>query len=309
MSSTEFLLVVGLLVFLIVTPLVIAVIVRMVVRDEPEPEDELAADETMAQFDTLGDFWSGMVPHLRELQSRLVKACAAVGIGTAIGFYLVSSPTLLGAPLPVVLIKHFVPPNVELQYIATAEGFVNYMRIALVIGIAIAMPVVVYQVIAFFVPGLLPHEKRIVFTAIPFVTELFLAGLAFGWFFTLPAALQFLLTFGTSEVVQARPSFESFISIVSTLMLWNGLIFEMPALIYLLARLGVVNAKMLGRTRRYAIVIITIAAAIITPTGDPYNLLLLAVPMYFLYELGILLARFVPARGTSGDGTPPPTPA
>jgi sec-independent protein translocase protein TatC len=309
MSSTEFFLVIGLLIFLIVTPLVIALIVRMVVRDEPTPEAEPEAAESMAQFETLGDFWSGMVPHLRELQSRLVKACAAVGIGTAIGFYLVSSPTLLGAPLPIVLIKHFVPPNVELQYIATAEGFVNYMRIALVIGVAIAMPVVIYQLIAFFVPGLLPHEKRIVFTAIPFVTELFLAGLAFGWFFTLPAALDFLLTFGTSDVVKARPSFESFISIVSVLMLWNGLIFEMPALIYLLARLGVVNAKMLGRTRRYAIVIITIAAAIITPTGDPYNLLLLAVPMYFLYELGILLARFVPERGTARDGTPPLTPA
>jgi len=309
MSSTEFFLVVGLLIFLIVTPLIIALIVRLVVRDEPPAEAELEIAESTAQFETLGDFWSGMVPHLRELQSRLVKACAAVGIGTAIGFYLVSSPTLLGAPLPEVLIKHFVPSTVELQYIATAEGFVNYMRIALVIGVAIAMPVVIYQVIAFFVPGLLPHEKRILFTAIPFVSELFLAGLAFGWFFTLPAALQFLLTFGTSDLVKARPSFESFISIVSTLMLWNGLIFEMPALIYLLARLGVVNAKMLGRTRRYAIVIITIAAAIITPTGDPYNLLLLAVPMYFLYELGILLARFVPARGTSGDGTPPLTPA
>src|SRR4029079_2181593 len=108
---------------------------------------------------------------------------------------------------------------------------------------------------------------------------------------------------------KARPSFESFISIVSTLMLWNGLIFEMPALIYLLARLRIVNAKMLGRTRRYAIVIITIAAAIITPTGDPYNLLLLAIPMYLLYELGIVLARLVPARGTAGGGPPPMSPA
>ncbi|MEP7188964.1 MAG: twin-arginine translocase subunit TatC, partial [Roseiflexaceae bacterium] len=160
MSSTEFLLVVGLLVFLIVTPLLIAVIVRFVVRDEPiEAIEPDTTPEPVAQFETLGDFWSGMVPHLRELQSRLVKACAAVGIGTAIGFYLVSSPTLLGAPLPDVLIKHFVPSNVELQYIATAEGFVNYMRIALVIGVAFAMPVVVYQVIAFFVPGLLPNEK------------------------------------------------------------------------------------------------------------------------------------------------------
>jgi len=308
MSTTEFIFAVGMLVFLIGTPLLIALIVRVFVRDEPEVEAE-PESVPISNFESLGDFWAGMVPHLRELQSRLIKAAVAIAIGTAIGFYLVSSPTLLGAPLPIVLIKHFVPSNVELQYIATAEGFVNYMRIALVIGVAIAMPVVVYQLIAFFIPGLLPHEKRIVFTAIPFVTELFLAGLAFGWFFTLPAALNFLLTFGTSDLVKARPSFESFISIVSTLMLWNGLIFEMPALIYLLARLGIVNAKMLGRTRRYAIVIITIAAAIITPTGDPYNLLLLAVPMYFLYELGILLARLVPERGAAGGGPPPMNPA
>ena len=182
------------------------------------------------------------------------------------------------------------------------------MRIALVIGVAIAMPVVVYQIIAFFVPGLLPHEKRVLFTAIPFVSELFLAGLAFGWFFTIPAALNFLFGYGLSSRVQSQPTFESFISTVSTLLLWNGIIFEMPALIYLLARLGIVNAKMLGRTRRYAIVIITIAAAIITPTGDPYNLLLLAVPMYFLYELGILLARFVPERKPAGE-SPPLSPA
>lgn len=312
MSNNEFLLVIGLLVFLIVTPLVIAIIVRFVVRDEPIVEVEPdASAEPVAQFETLGDFWSGMVPHLRELQSRLIRAAVAVLIGTLLGFYIVNSPSLLGAPLPEVLIDHFVPVELvpKLQFIEPAEAFVNYMRIALVIGVAFAMPVVVYQVIAFFVPGLLPNEKRMLFIAIPFVTELFLAGIAFGWFFTIPAALQFLFGFGVTTRVQAQPTFESFIAIVSTLMLWNGLIFELPALIYLLARLGVVNAKMLGRTRRYAIVIITIAAAVITPTGDPYNLMLLAVPMYFLYELGILLARFVPERSRARDGTPPPTPA
>jgi sec-independent protein translocase protein TatC len=309
MSSTEFLLVVGLLIFLIVTPLVIAVIVRMVVRDEPIQEAELEVAEPTAQFETLGDFWSGMVPHLRELQSRLIRAAVAVLIGTIIGFYIVNSPNLLGMRLPEFLIVHFVPDDVGVQFIAPAEAFVSYMRIALVIGVAFAMPVVIYQVIAFFVPGLLPNEKRILFIAIPFVTELFLAGLAFGWFFTIPAALDFLFGFGQSTRITSQPTFESVIKTISTLLLWNGLIFELPALIYLLARLGVVNARQLGQARRYAIVIITITAAIITPTGDPYNLLLLAVPMYFLYELGILLARFVPDRGAARDRTPPPKPA
>lgn len=308
MSSTEFFLVIGLLVFLIATPLVIALIVRLVVKDEL-PEEIEPEPELTTQFETLGDFWSGMVPHLRELQSRLIKAAVGVLIGTIIGFYIVNSPNLLGMRLPEFLVNHFVPADIKVQFIQPAEAFVSYMRIALVIGVAFAMPVVVYQVIAFFVPGLLPHEKRIVFTAIPFVTELFLAGLAFGWFFTIPAALDFLFGFGRSARIDAQPTFESFISTVSTLMLWNGLIFEMPALIYLLARLGIVNAKMLGRTRRYAIVVITIVAAIITPTGDPYNLLLLAVPMYILYELGILLARFVPERKPAGSESPPLSPA
>jgi sec-independent protein translocase protein TatC len=308
MSSTEFFLAIGLMVFLIATPLIIALIVRLVVRDEPienfEPEPESAV-----QFESLGDFWSGMVPHLRELQSRLIKAAVAVLIGTLMGFYIVNSPNLLGMRLPEFLIEHFVPPEVGVQFIAPAEAFVSYMRIALVIGVAFAMPVVIYQVIAFFVPGLLPYEKRILFTAIPFVTELFLAGLAFGWFFTIPAALDFLFGFGQSTRITSQPTFESVIKTISTLLLWNGLIFELPALIYLLARLGVVNARMLGRARRYAIVVITIVAAIITPTGDPYNLLLLAVPMYLLYELGILLARFVPDRKPAASEAPPLSPA
>jgi sec-independent protein translocase protein TatC len=309
MTNTQFFFAIGLLVFLIATPLLVAALTRIFVRDESvaaiAPESE-----PLTQFATLGDFWAGMVPHLRELRDRLIKSVAAVSIGTAIGFWIVSTPTLLGKTLPDILIDHFVPAGVDLQFIGAAEGFVNYMRVALVIGTAGALPVIVYQVVAFFVPGLLPREKRVLYTTLPFVTELFLAGLTFGWFFTIPAAMQFLLTFGSSERVTPRPSFESFIGIVTTLMLWNGLIFELPAIIYLLARLGIVNVKLLTRTRRYAIVIITIAAAIITPTGDPYNLLLLAIPMYLLYELGIFLARFVPARTVSEDsGIRPMDPA
>ena len=306
MTTTQFYLAVGLLIFLIATPLLVMILVRIVVRDQPI--EEAAEPESIEGFESLGDFWAGIAPHLRELRDRLVKALVAVGIGTALGFYIVNSPTLLGDTLPNLLIDHFVPVEIvpKLQFIQPAEAFVNYMRIALVIGIALAMPVVIYQIVAFFIPGLLPHEKRILFTALPFVTELFLAGLAFGWFFTIPAALQFLFGYGLGSRVQSQPTFESFISTVATLLLWNGVIFELPAVIYLLARLGIVNAKMLSRTRRYAIVIITIAAAIITPTGDPWNLMLLAVPMYLLYELGILLSRFVPERAEAPSEAPKP---
>lgn len=307
MNNTQFFLVIGLLLVLLGTPLLIALLVRVLIRDTPEAVEVAEIDaDTLANFQSLGDFWAGIAPHLIELRGRLTKALLAVLAGTLIGFWLVNSAWLLGDTIPNLLIAHFVPPEIKLQFIEPAEAFVSYMRVALVIGVALAVPVIVYQLIAFFIPGLLPHEKRILFTALPFVTELFVAGLAFGWFFTIPAALDFLFTFGTSARIEAQPTFESFIATIATLMLWNGLIFELPAVIYLLARLGIVNTATLGRTRRYALVAIVLAAAIITPTGDPYNLLLLAVPMYLLYELGIVLSRFVPARPAADEAVSAP---
>jgi sec-independent protein translocase protein TatC len=291
MSQSELMLTIGLLVVLILLPLGVLGLVRLLVPLREESEPEL---EPLAEIATLRDYWEGAIPHLRELRDRLIKSLGAIILGAFVGFWLVSDASPIG-PLPQLIIEHFAPGK-KLQAIGVAETFVQYMGLALLIGFAIAIPVVVYQLIAFFSPGLHAGEKRVLFIALPFVTELFLAGLAFGWFFTIPAALQFLLNFGTSQVIEIRPTPENFFSTVTTLLFWNGLVFELPAIVYLLARLGIVNAKLLGRTRRYAIVIITIIAAIITPTGDPYNLLLLAVPMYLLYELGILLARFVPQR-------------
>jgi sec-independent protein translocase protein TatC len=294
MSSNLLIIVVAAITILLVLPLLITVLVRIFIKDEPE-EDEPEEIEVSSDFQTIGDFWQGMAPHLLELRDRLVKALIAVGIGTSLGFYLVNSETLLGMKLPDFLVAQLAP-GTRLQGIGVGEVFVSYMRIALVVGVALAMPVIIYQLMAFFSPGLLPHEKRIVFTALPFVTELFLAGLAFGWFFTVPAALNFLLGYGQTETVVTQPTVDSFMGTVATLLLWNGVVFQLPAIIFLLARLGVVTAEQLARTRRYAVVVITIIAALITPTGDPYNLLLLAVPMYLLYELGILLARFVPKK-------------
>ena len=236
-----------------------------------------------------------MIPHLIELRDRLVKVLLAVGVSTSLGFWLVNSESILGMKLPDFMVTQ-LSPGTTLQGIGVGEVFISYMRIALVVGIAIAMPIIIYQVVAFFSPALLPAEKRMVFTALPFITELFLAGMAFGWFFTVPAALQFLLGYGQTEIVNSYPTVDSFMSTVATLLLWNGVIFQLPAIIYLLARLGVVTTELLSRTRRYAIVVITVIAALITPTGDPFNLMLLAVPMYLLYELGILLTRFAPKK-------------
>lgn len=302
LTPTQLIIVVSILTILILLPLAVIVLVRFFVKDDADaPEADLAS--SLTEFTSVGDAWQAFVPHLLELRDRLVKALLAIGIATAIGFWIVNSPVLLGDPLPAFLVHHLAPPGTQLQGIETGEVFFAYMRMALVVGITLAMPVVLYQIVAFFLPGLLAHEKRILFIALPFVTELFIAGVAFGWFFTVPAALGFLLGFGVDgTTIVSQPRVDSFIGTVATLLLWNGLIFQLPAIVYLLARLGVVSASRLGATRRYAIVVITIIAAFITPTGDPYNLMLLAVPMYLLYELGILLARFVPKRPDDEEG-------
>jgi sec-independent protein translocase protein TatC len=302
MPTSDLTFAIGLISVLVLLPIAVIIIVRLLV---PLPVAEAEATPPV-EFKSLQHVWAETTPHLRELRNRLVKSLIAVAIGTGIGFWLVNSPFLLGSPLPDFMVEHLAP-GIALQALGVGEVFISYMRIALIIGIALSTPVVVYQIVGFLTApgGLNAAEKRPLFIALPFVTELFLAGLAFGWFFTIPAALQFLLTYGQSEHIRSQPSLESFISTVATLLLWNGAIFELPALIYLLAWLGLINTRMLARTRRYAIVIIVIAAAVITPTGDPYNLLLLAIPMYLLYELGILLSRLVPRRVEVQPNIPP----
>ncbi|MCS6840790.1 MAG: twin-arginine translocase subunit TatC [Roseiflexus sp.] len=303
LTTTQLIVIVSVLTFLILLPLVVIVLVRLFIKDEAPANGEEVVS-SLTEFTSLGDVWRAFVPHLVELRDRMIKALIAIAIGTIIGFWIVNSPMLLGDPLPVFLVRHLAPPGTQLQGIDTGEVFFAYMRMALVVGITLAMPFVLYQIVAFFLPGLLPHEKRILFIALPIVTELFIAGVAFGWFFTVPAALGFLLGFGVDgTTIVTQPRVDSFIGTVATLLLWNGLIFQLPAVVYILARLGVVTAARLAATRRYAAVIIFIIAALITPTGDPYNLLLLAIPMYLLYELGIILARFVPKRNNEGQMT------
>ncbi len=293
MNDTNLVFLASLLAGMILFPLVVLVLVRWLIpaEDPIENSTEVSTDPAPA---SLGDFWDGLKPHLVELRDRLVKACVAIGIGASIGFYVVNNPVFFGVPLPDFMVQQLAPKGTVLKAVQVGEIFLRYMNIALVVGIIVAMPVIIYQLVAFFSPGLLNKEKRIVYTTLPIVTELFLAGIIFGWFITIPAALGFLLGYGNTATIQSEPTADSFFDTVSTLLLWNGIIFELPAIMYLLARLNIVSTKMLTSTRRYAIVIITIIAALITPTGDPYNLMLLAVPMYLLYELGILLTRMVP---------------
>lgn len=236
-----------------------------------------------------------LIEHLIELRSRLIKAGIAVLVGMVLGFVAVWPQ----GPIKLIdiLILTFAPINdrfAPIQSVGTTEQFTSYMKVALLVGVILAMPVIVYQILAFIIPGLTDSERRLIYRALPFVTLFFLAGIAFGWFVTTPVALQFLIGFSDSPLIQTQPTLSDFLETVSMLLLINGIVFELPIIIYVLAYLNVTTARQLAGYRRYALVIVIIIAAFITPTGDPVNLMLLALPMYLLYEVGIILARFVP---------------
>lgn len=239
-----------------------------------------------------------LIEHLVELRTRLVRAGLGVILGMVVGVVLV----LPNGPVKLIdiLIRTFAPINpnyAPLQTVNVAEQFSQYMMVALVLGVVFAMPVIVYQLLAFIVPGLTRKERRILFAALPFVTLCFVAGLVFGWFVTVPTAIKFLIGFSGSELIQAQPTLSDFLSTITSLLLINGVVFELPVIICVLAFLGVVTARQLAQYRRFAIVAVVIIAALITPTGDPLNLALLALPMYLLYEAGVVMARFVPRMG------------
>ena len=223
-----------------------------------------------------------LMQHLGELRDRLVVAAIAVAVGTVIAF-----------AKAVDLIRFLeVPAHLErpLILISPTEGFTTYMQVALTSGIALAMPVILYEVFAYVDPALRPNERRFVLTLGPFVLLLFITGMAFCYYVLLPNAISFLFTFG-GEVFEAQPRASEYISFVTTFILAVGLVFEMPVIIYAVTRIGLVKRSWLAKQRRYAFLLAFVIGAIITPTPDPFNQTLVAVPMYLLFELGLLLSR------------------
>ncbi len=232
--------------------------------------------------------------HARELRNRLLKASLAVVAGLIAGIVLVQYNDFAVLNF---LIAHF---NLQGQLISIAIGekFTNAVQIALGMGIAMAMPVIMYQLLAFIVPGLTRKERRILLLVLPFIILCFFGGLLFGWFITVPAAISWLLDFASNSI-RATPTFDEFSSFFVRLMLINGVVFELPIVVYTLIWLGAVQRTTLTKYRRFAVLIIVVVAAVVTPTGDPINLALAAVPMYLLYELGLLLALLAPRKRTA----------
>lgn len=222
-----------------------------------------------------------LLEHLEELRQRLIKAIVALLIGIVAGTFL--TPTVLRMLL--------IPlGGQELKAISPTEAPAAYFKVATVIGVVLAMPIIVYHLFRFAQPGLMPRERRTLLLGVPAASLSFALGVVFAATVLLPTAIPFLQGF-LKDIVRPDYTIEHYISFVGNIMLWTGLVFETPLVMTFLARLGIVTPQGFAKARRLVIVGAAIGAAIVTPTTDIVNMLLVLAPFILLYEVGILLAR------------------
>lgn len=219
--------------------------------------------------------------HVGELRSRLMKAMGALVIATLASLFGLADFFLKWLAQPVGGLHNLVA-------IEVTESVGVYMRVGLLSGFIIALPIIVYQLLSFVVPGLYDNEKRWLFSAIPIASLLFLAGVGFSFYVMLPTALPFLINFLD---VQAMVSISRYINFVTNMMFWIGVAFETPLVVFILAKLHIVSPSMLLKQWRFAVVIIALLAAMITPTVDPVNMGLLMGPLFAIYLLSVLFAK------------------
>ena len=223
-----------------------------------------------------------LIEHFEELRTRLFIAIASWVVAASVAFYFRDDLLeWLQAPLP---------DTIRLNAFQLLEGFIISMQVAAFFGLVLAAPVIVGQIWGFIAPGLYPEEQRWAVPFVLFTALAFAAGVLFAYYGVLPFALPIIVGFVPGNI-QLQLAVGDYISKVILYMAIFGIIFEMPILSFLLARLGLLYAPMLRQYRRYAVVIAAILAAVITPTADPFNFALVAVPLVILYEVSIIVVR------------------
>ena len=235
----------------------------------------------MTNKDKLMSIWE----HLKELRNRLFKAVLALAVGTGVSF-MFADRLIHWLTLP-------IGSQYKLQSIEVTENFSVFMQVSLLSGFIIAIPVILYQLLAFIFPGLTSKERRWIRVGIPLATIFYASGALFTYYVMMPTAIPFLLGFMD---IPTNPRLSNYLNFVTSLIFWVGLAFESPLLVFLLAKLRLVTAGMLARQWRIAVVIIAVLAAVITPTGDPVNMAILMAPLIVIYLVSILFALIARPR-------------
>ena len=218
--------------------------------------------------------------HLAELRTRITRSVVALVVTAVLSFVFYHE-----------IFEILMRPAGDTQFIAIemTEMIGVIFRVCLISGVILAIPYLTYEFIMFVAPALTPKEKRYVLVVIPWIALMFAGGVIFGYFILLPPAMKFLLSFG-GDIAVIQPRIGNYINVVTRLLLAIGLVFEMPVVTTFLARLGVVSGRWLASKRKWAVIVSFVVAAMITPTFDPVNQTLVAVPLVVLYELSIWLA-------------------
>lgn len=243
--------------------------------------------------------------HLEELRKRVLYSVVALSVAFGVMFSY-SEDVFEWLRMPLNHSIHFkaslpfiyttlTSRNVSLVFTTPAEPLWMHMKIAFVAGIFVSMPFMLTQLWLFISPGLLPKEKKYALPFIVSATGMFVFGGLFCQYLVLPVAIQFLLGYKTGGLMPMI-SIAGYMDFITTFLLAFGAVFQLPLILMLLARLGVVSTGFLTKNRKYAILLAFVAAAVLTPTPDAFTMILMAMPIIVLYEVGIILTRFTSAR-------------
>lgn len=231
-----------------------------------------------------------LLGHIKELRNRLLVCVIALAVTVILSFTLSQKfADMLAGPIGGLQ---------AMSSIDVTENMSSFMKISLLSGVIMALPIIIFQVLAFIMSGLNPSERAWIWTGVPLATIFFIAGVAFAYFVMLPAALPFLINF---MGITTNPRPNTYFSFVTNLMFWVGVVFEMPLLMYMLARLNIVTAKKLVKQWRIALVASAILSALITPTADPVNMSLMMLPLFVLYLISIGFAVIARRSGIKAE--------
>ena len=232
----------------------------------------------------LDDGSMSLIAHLTELRSRLIKCLVATALGSCVGYFFIQD------------IMHYLTlPAGKLYYMQPAEAFFTYLKVACVAGFLLALPIIFWQVWRFFLPALTTRERMVLGIVVPTSVVLFFCGLAFSFFLVLPAGIKFFLGFGNTEL-EAILSVNKYFDFVIMFVLPFGFIFELPLVMTIMGKLGLITSAFLKKYQRIIIFLSFVVGAIITPTPDVFTQSMIALPIIVLYEVGYFIVRYILRR-------------
>lgn len=249
--------------------------------EEEKSYEEYVGEKSLEQVEEESQGNMTLIRHLEELRHRLIYSFIAIAIGTSICYFFIEE------------IMHYLTlPAGKLYYMQPAEAFFTYLKVSIFTGFLVSLPVVLYHVWRFFLPALTAGERVLISIVVPVSAGLFYIGMLFSFFFVLPAGIKFFLGFGSADL-QPLLSVGKYLDFVISFVLPFGVIFELPLVIVILAKMGIINSAFLRKKRRIVIFMTFVLGAIISPTPDVFSQSMIAVPMILLYEISVFIVRFI----------------